>query len=280
MRNIECIDIEKYRKPILFYSLAIGIPWVLWFIAGYISHITPSNSFLKASASILGFIGLLSPVLIAYFMISSNIELKKDLKNRFFNFKTIKPAYIFATCFLMLTSILLAQAISLLFGYNINQFSLSHNFSFSAGIFPAWFLLFIAPVVEELAWHSYGTDCLRARCSLFTTSMVFATFWALWHIPLSFINDCYQSNVAETGFIYSLNFFLSIFPFVLLMNWLYYKANRNIIIPVILHLTAVFFNEIFSTHPDSKIIQTLILAALSIVLILKEHDFFFKRSYC
>ena len=39
------------------------------------------------------------------------------------------------------------------------------------------------------------------------------------------------------------------------MNWLYYKTNRNILVTVIFHITAVYFNEIFSTHPNSKCIQ-------------------------
>ena len=73
----------------------------------------------------------------------------------------------------MLASILLAQAISLLFGHSATQFHLSGKTSFSAGIFPAWFILILAPLVEELAWHSYGTDCLRRRMNLFNTCMVF-----------------------------------------------------------------------------------------------------------
>ena len=179
----------------------------------------------------------------------------------------------------MLGSILLAQAISLIFGYNINQFAFSGGTSFSYSLFPAWVMLFLAPALEELAWHSYGTDSLRSRFSLLTTSMIFAVFWAFWHFPLSFIKDYYHSNIVELGWIYSLNFTVSLIPFVLLMNWLYYKTHRNIMVAVIFHVTAGFFNEIFATHPDSKLIQTLLLLSLSIVLIYKEPKFFFSRQY-
>lgn len=179
----------------------------------------------------------------------------------------------------MVTSILLAQTISLLFGHSTSQFALSGKFTFTAGIFPAWFLLFIAPVLEELAWHSYGTDCLRKRFNLFTVSMIFAVFWALWHFPLSFIKDYYQSNLVETGMIYSINFAVSLIPFVLLMNWLYYKTGRNIFVVIVFHITAGFFNEIFSTLPDSKVIQTVILLILSIVIVIKDRNFFFKLEY-
>ncbi|HKK66833.1 MAG TPA: hypothetical protein VJ946_01430, partial [Bacteroidales bacterium] len=70
---------------------------------------------------------------------------------------------------------------------------------------------------------------------------------------------------------------VSIIPFVLIMNWLYYKTNRNILVPIIFHITAVYFNEIFQTHPMSKVIQTGILLIFSMVIILREKDFFFKR---
>jgi len=86
-----------------------------------------------------------------------------------------------------LISILAAQTISLLFGYSINQFALRGSYTFSSAIFPVWFLLIAAPLLEELTWHSYGTDCLRSRFNLFNASLLFAIFWAFWHFPLSFI---------------------------------------------------------------------------------------------
>ena len=98
-------------------------------------------------------------------------------------------------------------------------------------------------------------------------------------MPLSFIKDYYHSNVAETGLLYSLNFAFSLLPFVILMNWLYYKTNRNILVAVVFHITAGCFNELFCTHPDSKVIQTVLLSILSAVLVLKERRFFFQRAY-
>ena len=271
--------LERYRHPILFYVLSIIIPWVLWFIAGYVSHIEPSNHFHLITLSVLGFMGLLSPVVIALVLMLPDPILRKDLKKRLFNFKAITPIYAIVTCFVMLASILVAQAISLLFGYSVSQFSLSRNFSFTGGIFSAWFLLLIAPVLEELAWHSYGTDTLRRRFTLFTTSMIFAVFWAFWHFPLSFIKDYYQSNVAESGVLYSLNFVVSLIPFVILMNWLYFKTGRSIMVVIVFHITAGFFNEIFATHPMSKVIQTILLLILSIIILFKERTLFFKLEH-
>lgn len=271
--------VEKYRHPLLFYGLSTLIAWAFWFAAAYLSHIAPTNRLMGAAVGVLGVAGLLGPTLVAFWMIWPDACLRDDLKRRIVGLKGIKPIYLVLTCFLMLASILLAQAISLLFGYSPDQFCLSSMSSFSAGIFPGWFLLFLAPLVEELAWHSYGTDSLRQRMNLLKTSLLFAVFWALWHMPLSFIKGYYHSNVAEMGLVYSLNFAFSLIPYVILMNWLYYKTNRSILIAIVFHITAGYFNEAFLTHPDSKLIQTGLLMLLAIAVILREKDFFLEQEY-
>ncbi|MCP5061073.1 MAG: CPBP family intramembrane metalloprotease [Ignavibacteriae bacterium] len=264
--------IKKYRHPFLFYFLSTLFPWTFFLIAAVISYSTSSNSSMP-----FAFIGLLTPTIIAFLLIYRDEELQKDFLERFFNFKGIKAKYLFLTFTLMLLSILLAQSVSLLFGYSISQFQLAKSFSFTSGVFPVWFLLIAAPFIEELAWHSYGTDCLRSRFNLFITSILFSFYWGIWHIPLSFIKDYYHSNLIETGIIYSLNFFVSLFPFVIIMNWLYYKSNRNIMVAIIFHITAGFFNEIFCTHPMSKVIQTALLLLFSIYIIRNNKKFFFKK---
>lgn len=270
--------IAHYKRPILFYFLATSIPWALWFLAGYVSHLLPySDEHLKL-ASVIAFLGLLGPIGASYFLIRKEPELWSDVCNRLFSFKQVKPIYIFIACFLMLGSILLAQAISLMFGYSASQFMVTGQFTFTSGIFPVWFMLILAPVLEELGWHSYGTDCLRNRMNLFKTSLLFGVFWAVWHIPLGTIRDYYQSNLVETGWIYGANFMVSVIPFALLMNWLYYKTGRNIVLTIIFHITAGFFNEIFATHPDSKIIQTGLLLLLATIIVLNDKAFFFERN--
>ncbi len=272
------MNINIYKKTGLFFSLSTLIPWALWFIAGYISHMETGTTTPQLYASIIAFLGLLAPVIITLVLARGNKLMLLDLRNRFFNFKGINSVYIVLTLILMPISILLAQAVSLMFGYSIEQFQLAESFSFTSGVFPVWFMLIIAPLIEELAWHSYGTDSLRLRFNLFTTSILFAFFWGIWHFPLASINNYYHSNLVEEGWIYSLNFIVSLFPFVIIMNWIYYKANRNIILPILFHIAAGYFNEIFATHPMSKVIQTVILSLFAVYIIVNDKDFFFNQK--
>ncbi len=217
-------------------------------------------------------------MLIAFVMMWRSSELRADLVERIFSVRKVRLPFLLATCFLMLASILVAMALSLLIGRSTEQFRFAEHFSFSAGYFPAWFMLLLAPLLEELAWHTYGADCLRARFSLFASSMMFAVYWALWHAPLSFIKDYYHSNLVETGLLYTLNFSFSLVPYVLIMNWLDYKTGRNILVAVVFHVTVGFFNEIFATHPDSKVIQTGLLLVLAVVLAVEDREFFFSKA--
>lgn len=269
--------IRKYKRPYLFYLLSTAIPWSLWFLAGYFSHIEPFTLTLEWAVGICSILGLVAPAVIALIFMLPHKELRRDFLGRFFNFKNIKGEYIFITFFVMLISILAAQAISLLFGYPADQFSLRGSFTFTSSLFPVWFLLLAAPVFEELAWHSYGTDTLVSRFNLLKASLMFALYWAFWHFPLSTIKGYYHSNLVESGWIYSVNFVVSLVPFVLIMNWIYYKTNRNILLTIVFHITAVFFNEIFATHPMSKVIQTVLLLIVSIYLVIKDKELFLKR---
>ncbi len=269
--------IQQFNRPVLFYTLSTLTPWSFWFAAGYISQITPYQDKFLQIASLLSFIGLLTPLGIVFGLTAKHKNIRRDITTRLFNFSDIKPVYFLLTCLIMPVSIMIGQAISLLFGYSSDQFIITGNFTFSSGIFPVWFLLIVAPVIEELAWHSYGTDSLRNRFNLFNVCLIFALLWGIWHIPLSTIRDYYQSNVVNDGIIYGLNFLVSIFPFVILMNWLYYKTNRNILIAIIFHITAGLFNELFAPHPDSKIIQTVLLILLATIVVIRDKEMFFKR---
>ncbi len=267
--------LAKYNRTLFFYGLSLIIPWLLWFITAYISYHFTKLVWLQG---FLGLLGLLSPVIVAGYLFYCDKELFADLKQRLFRLSNFKPIYGIFAISLIFIAIVLAQLISVLFGHSLNQFHISGDPSFTSALFSPWFILIFAPIVEELAWHSYGTDTLRSKFNLFKTSVIFAVYWTLWHLPLSFIKGYYHSNIVAEGWLYSTNFIFSLFVFVILMNWLYYKTNRNILITIFFHLSANISNEIFATHPDSKVIQTVILSIITITVLIKEKDLFFKKA--
>ena len=267
----------KYKRPWFFYSLSLIIPWAFWFAAAYISRMPLKNNNLTILQAILGIVGLVSPMLVAAYLFATDRELLTDLKHRFIWTKGTKPAYTILAFGLIFCSIVIAQLVSVLFGHSLNQFAISGRPGFTSALLSPWFILLFAPIVEELAWHSYGTDTLRQKFNLFITSIIFSVYWVFWHLPLSFIDGYYHSNVVAEGWLYALNFVFSLFVFVILMNWLYYKTKRNLFITIVFHLSANLSNEIFATHPDSKVIQTAILLVVTIIVLVKDRKMFFER---
>lgn len=264
----------RYDKPVRFYLLATLIPWALWFTAGYLSRRAEPPAMLIAT---LGLAGLLAPICVAWALIRRDPVMVRDTLHRLVNVREIPPAFALLAVFLMPGALLVATACSLPLGYPADQFLLRGGVSFTAGLIPGWIALTLAPVVEELAWHGYGTDALASRWTVWKTSIVFAVIWALWHVPLGTIKGYYQAEVVETGALATVNFLVSVFPFVILMNWIYYRSGRNIPVTIAFHLTANVGNEIFLTHPDTKAIQTALLVVLCAVVVWRERELFFTR---
>lgn len=269
--------VARYRHPLLFYTLSTAIPWVLWFTAGRLSHLPDQTLLVRGLVGVLGLVGLVAPVAVAAALVWRDPVLRRDVLHRLVNVTAV-PAWAWVLAVVLLPgALLLGTAVSLVLGYPLDQFLFREGFSFTAGLVPAWLTLGLAAVVEELAWHSYGTDALASRWTVWRSSLVFGVIWFLWHVPLATIDGYYQAEVVETGLLASINFGVSVFPFVILMNWLYYRSGRNILLPILFHLVANFGNELWRTDPDTKVIQTAILLVVSGVVVWRERELFFTR---
>ena len=273
-RPIEPIAAHSDR-PVRFYLLAAAVPWAFWFAAAYLSNLVDQTPAIQFGTATLGLAGLVSPLAAVAYLVRNRPELRADIRRRLLWPKGVRWGFVIGAFLLLPASLLGAQAVSLLFGYSADQFLFRDGFTFSAGLLPVWVLLLGAALLEELAWHSYGTDALVSRMRVFTASMVFTLIWALWHLPLAFIKGYYHNEVVESGWLHTLNFPLSMVAFVVLMNWLYFRSGRSIVITVIFHAMANVVNEIFRTHPDTKIIQTVLLLLVAAVVVVRDRDLFF-----
>lgn len=267
-------NINAYDRPVFFYLWSFLIPCACWLAAGIISR-TPGLDAHTTLQGTLGIIGLAAPTAVAARLFWQKPALLADLKPRL-SLRSLRPRYLLIAICLGPATLVLAQLISLAFGYSADQFRITGHPSFTSALFSPWLLLVLAPLLEELAWHSYGTDVLLARYRLITANLLFFAYWFLWHIPLAGIKGYYQANLVAEGWQHGVNFMASIICFVFIMNWLYLKNARNIWIAVAFHLCANLGNEIFATHPDSKIIQTGLFALILAGLIAKEKNLFLQ----
>ncbi len=267
----------RYDRPVAFYSLAGLVTWLCWVAAGWLSHRTGQGDAVRWATVVLGLAGLAAPVGVAAWLMRGRPQLWADVRSRLLWRRGTSARHLALSVLLLPASLMAAQAISLPFGGSADQFQLRDHWSFSSGLLPVWVILGLAPVIEELAWHSYGTDTLITRMRLLTASLVFTVFWTVWHVPLALVKGYYQAQLVEQGWLDALNFPLSMIAFVLLMNWLYYRTGRCIMVAILFHLSANYVNEIFRTEPDTKVIQTALLLVVAAVVVYRERGLFFAR---
>jgi len=263
-------------KPVRFFLITFLITWISWFVAAWFSYQKG-----MAGLQILIMVpGLFAPFIAVLVMLGSakNKQLWKDFWDRL-SLKKINLRYLPAILLIMPFALFLATALSLLFGQSADQFLLSSGYKIMDGqALLSLLILFLAPTLEELGWRGYGVDSLRSKSSLFKTTLLFALLWALWHLPLFFINGYYQHELWDTSLVYVINFFAQVLVATVLMNWMYYKNNRNITAAILFHFMFNLFSVLFQTEQFTKCIITIILLIISIVVILRNKEFFFDKK--
>jgi uncharacterized protein len=256
-------------QPVRFFSFTFLLTWIPWMLAAFYSYQNGMDVFV----AVFELLGLLGPFIAALIMIysSNNEKLKKDYWDRLLNFRRIQPKYVPVILLLLPFVLFLSTFLSLFLGRSSDQFS------FSNGLANMMVIIILAPTFEELGWRGYGMDSLRSKFNLLTATLLFAVIWALWHAPLFVINHSYQHNVWNLGIMYVINFFVSVLPAAIIINWLYYKNNRSIIVAVLFHMMLVLTSEAFQTEQFTKCIVTAVLLLISFIIILTNKDFFLEE---
>lgn len=187
--------------------------------------------------------------------------------------KNCLPFVFFFLPLAMVSSIL----ISIAFGQPAAQLRFAEEFKiFDGEVILSMIILVLVPVLEELGWRGYGVDSLASKFNLFKTSLIFGALWGIWHLPVFFIKDSYQSSLWGQHPLFAINFFVGIFPLVIIMNYLFYKNQRSIFLLALFHILVNYSSELFEATQVSKCIFTLVLTATAVIIIMRDKGFFIK----
>lgn len=139
------------------------------------------------------------------------------------------------------------------------------------GVVPFFASMLIAgPLAEEPGWRGTAYPRLRASMSRLQAGLLLGAVWAVWHLPLFFVEGTVQ---AEFGLISwsGLMFLLSVIPVALLTGYAYERAGVAAAIAV--HLG---FNATMAVLTvDSPVTQAFVLAVqvvLAITLLATQRD--------
>ena len=265
---------SKYiYRPVKFYITTFAFTWLFWALAITFNEGTSLYLFM--------FLGLISPaaVAIATVLSSNNKALKQDLKRKLVSFYRLKPLNIVIAVVVFALIVVVSILVSLVFGGSINQLSFTDDFSFSIGGASALLTILLASVIEEVGWRGYGEDSVAAYCSWFKESIIFGIVWALWHLPLFWIPGTYQCGLREMGFVYMLNFLLSIVPLGFITTWVYVKNNRSMLASIIFHLFINTMQEKIAMTPDTKCIESFVVLAVAVIIVLTNKEMFFETKH-
>jgi membrane protease YdiL (CAAX protease family) len=227
---------------------------------------------LEPYAFLFNLIGLLGPLAVALFLVltSGSTALKSDFKDRLL--RRIRPIYAIVAVLMPAIVICLSIWLSLWFGQSADQFRLSGGANLPVMIVLA---LALAPFCEEMGWHGYGVDALRAKSGMMTATLLFAALWCAWHAPLVFISGTYQNQVAQMdNKIFVANFFVSVIPAAIIANWFYYKNNRSIAAAILLHSMLNAPAVLLNAGQVAKCIATLLYAGIAAGLMVGDRAAF------
>ena len=87
-------------------------------------------------------------------------------------------------------------------------------------------------------------------------SVIFGFVWALWHLPLFWIQGTYHYGLRELGVFYVLNFLISVSSMGFLTTWVYVKNNRSMLACIIFHLFVNTMQEKIALTPQTKCVET------------------------
>ncbi|MCR5267938.1 MAG: CPBP family intramembrane metalloprotease [Lachnospiraceae bacterium] len=265
---------EHYTyRPIRFYLTVFAFTWGFWIFA-LIFKDTPVMF-------VLMLLGLISPSVIAVVTIltSKNRMLKEDLKRKLVGCYRIKPLYILLAVALFGVTVAISIAISVLFGGSTEQFSFTQDFSFSIAGTSALLTIFLASVIEEVAWRGYGEDAVGQYHNWFKESLIFACIWGCWHLPLFWIPGTYHYGLKEMGALYVINFLLSCIPVDFIQTWLYVKNRRSMLATIIFHLFINIMQEKIAMTPETKIIETGVIAVVAAIIVITNKKMFFEKDH-
>jgi membrane protease YdiL (CAAX protease family) len=261
-----------HYRPVIYFLLAFAVTWINGF-----ALVAQSRQGDKSLINLL--LAYMGPFIAALIMmyVFADRPFRADFRRRIFDLRLINKKYLPFVILFLPAAMLMSIVISIAFGQPPDQLRFADAFKvFDGEVILSMIILVLVPVLEELGWRGYGVDSLASKSSLFWASLIFGVLWGLWHLPVFFIEGSYQASLWGQHPIFAVNFFFGIIPLAFIMNFLYYKNQRSITLIALFHVLVNYSSELFEANQVSKVIFTLILAAVAVMIILRNRAFFFK----
>lgn len=123
-----------------------------------------------------------------------------------------------------------------------------------------------AGVVEEPGWRGVARDLLQTRVNPALGAVILGVLWALWHLPLFFMEGTYQHAL---GFLTARFWFfnLSLASLSVLYVWLCNGSGGSILIAVLAHAGTNIAGSLIPQDAVTDVIRSLVLLLAVVALL-------------
>lgn len=137
--------------------------------------------------------------------------------------------------------------------------------SFGTIIGVVFFTFWFGPLPEEIGWRGFALDRLQYRMSALTSSLLLGTIWAIWHLPMFYIQGTYQYDVG-VGTIRFWLFLVHFLPLSVLMTWIYNSTRRSTLSAVLVHFSGNLCVALLPTTERMAGFELLVLLSTALVI--------------
>ena len=247
---------EKGPAPWLFLFGVVGWTWV-WLVPAVVS----ARDWLEFPMIVFSALGLLGPLVVPAILISRgwwDSSLDPTVGHFFRRCVAIGSLDVFWLIAVAGLVVLLAFGPLVLEPATVAERGLIEVAA------PLFVFVGLLGALEEPGWRGYGQEALQRRMPVVAASVVIGLFWALWHLPLFFIDGTYHSQLGVgTGGFWA--FQLAIVVGSPLYAWLYNAAGKAVIAVMLYH---GFANVAREVTPDVSTAAALVVeGAMTLVVV-------------
>ena len=234
---------DRFGRWWVYLAVAVGGTWVFWLAA-----IALGVSFDSAVGLVLLLVGLATPGVagIVFVYLVYDERGRADFWNRVTQVRRVGLRWLLVILMVPLGVSVVAGVVDLLlggtgptWGEGVTEFGVN-----PIAILPALFFATLPPILEELGWRGYALDRLQLTWSALTASLILGVVWAVWHLPLFFIEGSYQHDAVGFGTTGFWLFMAGIVALSAVFTWIYNNTDRSISGIIVLHGWVNFTAEV------------------------------------
>ncbi len=249
-----------------YFSITFLWSWVCWSIP-IMFGLTLDNVITLIFFALGGIAPSATGILCAY--LKRDREYLKDFRNRILDFSLIDKGWYLIIFSLIPVTTVLGIGLNFWFTGALPQFTALNNYLSNplALISFAVLMLINGPIVEEIGWRGFALDHLERKYNWVISSIILASFWALWHWPLFLIKGTYQYGLLKESLFLFLDFNLQIYALSIIMDWIYHNNRRSILSGILVHFCVNFFGEIFDLPGNAMMARTIVQILVAITIL-------------